>query len=201
MLTLFKDRIDIHDGTSKAIREHKAGLKILNKAMKALLDVDVSEKDIVYGSYGKPYLRDGFAYEHGKPVQAESRYFNISHAGNYVVCVISDYEVGCDIEKIHKVPENLLPLLEVMREMVMGKTGELEALKRIADYDGDEELTSILCWTLYESYGKCVGCGVPLSEDALRDVGKFQFCSGWFDDAETGDVYVVSGCWEEKEDV
>lgn len=36
--------------------------------------------------------------ENGKPV-ADHLHFNISHAGDYVVGVVSDGEVGCDIER------------------------------------------------------------------------------------------------------
>ena len=36
--------------------------------------------------------------ENGKPV-ADHLHFNISHAGDYVVGVVSDDEVGCDIER------------------------------------------------------------------------------------------------------
>ena len=39
--------------------------------------------------------------ENEKPV-ADSVFFNVSHAGDYVVGVSSDCEVGCDIEKIRK---------------------------------------------------------------------------------------------------
>lgn len=43
-----------------------------------------------YGSNGKPYLKN------------EALYFNISHSGNYVICVTSDAEIGCDVQCIGK---------------------------------------------------------------------------------------------------
>ena len=42
--------------------------------------------------------------EHGKPERKKKEVcFNLSHSGKYVMCVVSDVEVGCDIEKIQKV--------------------------------------------------------------------------------------------------
>ena len=39
----------------------------------------------------------------GKPYIANGSYFNISHSGKYVVCIISEYtEVGIDIEEIRE---------------------------------------------------------------------------------------------------
>ena len=41
--------------------------------------------------------------ENGKPV-ADNLFFNVSHAGDYVAGVLSDCEVGCDIEQIADAP-------------------------------------------------------------------------------------------------
>ena len=43
-----------------------------------------------YGSNGKPYLKDGRAF------------FNISHSGDYVICSISESEIGCDVQTVGK---------------------------------------------------------------------------------------------------
>ena len=42
------------------------------------------------GEFGKPYITD-----------AENVFFNVSHSGKFVVCAVSDAEVGCDIEEIN----------------------------------------------------------------------------------------------------
>ena len=47
------------------------------------------EFELIYGKWGKPYLR-----------YPEELYFNISHCKAACVCVISDEEVGIDIEVI-----------------------------------------------------------------------------------------------------
>lgn len=42
--------------------------------------------------------------EHGKPMRKKKDiYFNLSHSGNYVLCVLASEEIGCDIEKIREV--------------------------------------------------------------------------------------------------
>ena len=49
---------------------------------------------------------DGAYYygEHGKPMRRnEEICFNLSHSGKYVLCAVSDMEIGCVIEKIKEV--------------------------------------------------------------------------------------------------
>ena len=49
---------------------------------------------------------DGAYYygEHGKPMRRnEEVCFNLSHSGKYVLCAVSEMEIGCDIEKIKEV--------------------------------------------------------------------------------------------------
>ena len=43
-----------------------------------------------YGSNEKPYLKDGRSF------------FNISHSGSYVVCSVSESEIGCDVQTVEK---------------------------------------------------------------------------------------------------
>ena len=46
---------------------------------------------------------DGAYYygEHGKPMRRnEEICFNLSHSGKYVLCAVSEMEIGCDIESI-----------------------------------------------------------------------------------------------------
>ena len=46
------------------------------------------EYDIFYNENGKPYIKNN-------PI-----YFNISHSGEYIVIVVSDKEIGVDIQEI-----------------------------------------------------------------------------------------------------
>ena len=68
-------------------------LLFINKLnTKELLDYVLNKynikKDIIYNSYGKPYLKNN------------ELYFNLSNSGIYSICGISDKEIGVDIERI-----------------------------------------------------------------------------------------------------
>lgn len=57
--------------------------------------------EIVEGLRGKPefvWTQEGHA----------KCFFNLSHSGEYVICVMADYEVGADVQRSAKVRENLL---------------------------------------------------------------------------------------------
>lgn len=95
--------------------------------------------------------------ENGKPV-ADNLFFNVSHAGDYVVGVSSDCEVGCDIEKIVDAP------LEVANHFFHLK--EAEYIKS-AD---DKNRAFFTLWTLKESYMKMTGRGIGLPLDLFEVV-------------------------------
>lgn len=63
----------------------------------ALKEWGISEEKInIHGAYcyGK----------HGKPMRKDREvYFNLSHSGKYVLCVVAETEIGCDIEKVKEV--------------------------------------------------------------------------------------------------
>ncbi|MBR5088139.1 MAG: 4'-phosphopantetheinyl transferase superfamily protein [Ruminiclostridium sp.] len=90
--------------------------------------------------------------EHGKPFlsQRPDICFNMSHAGERVVCAVSKRHVGVDIQDIRKVSGRI------------GKfflnAAELEQVGTITD---EAERNSELCrlWCIKESIGKCTGDG------------------------------------------
>lgn len=95
--------------------------------------------------------------ENGKPV-ADGLFFNVSHAGDYVVGVQSDCKVGCDIEKIVKAPF---------------KIAEQYFKKKEAEYiQSEQEMDKAFftLWTLKESYMKMTGKGMSLSLDSFEIV-------------------------------
>ena len=61
---------------------------------KALADRGVSGSDLRYGfsEHGKPYL-----------TAPEAVPFNLSHSGDYVMCAVSDEEIGSDIEQVRTI--------------------------------------------------------------------------------------------------
>ena len=93
--------------------------------------------------------------ENGKPV-VDGLYFNVSHAGDYVVGVLSDAEVGCDIEKAVNAP------LEIAEHYFY--SSEREYIETAAD-PGKAFFT---LWTLKESYMKMTGRGMSLSLDSFE---------------------------------
>lgn len=98
---------------------------------------------------------DNIIYKNEKPYfEKEKTYFNISHSGRYVICVISDKEVGCDIEKMIK------SNLDIAEKFFNEKE-----IKNITDDD-----TFYRYWTLKESYIKYLGYGltIPLNSFCIN---------------------------------
>lgn len=95
--------------------------------------------------------------ENEKPV-ADSVFFNVSHAGDYVVGVSSDCEVGCDIEKIRKAP------------MEIAQRHFLETESAYIQTAPDRDKAFFTLWTLKESYMKMTGKGMSLPLDSFEIV-------------------------------
>ena len=99
--------------------------------------------------------------ENGKPL-ADHFHFNISHAGEYVVGVVSDGEVGCDIERNVNAP------LEIAEHYF--HSTEREYIEAASD-PGKAFFT---LWTLKESYMKMTGRGMSLPLDSFEIIRKDQ---------------------------
>ena len=93
--------------------------------------------------------------ENGKPV-ADNLFFNVSHAGDYVVGVSSDCDVGCDIEKVVPAP------LEIAKHYFC--PAELNYIKSAKEKDK----AFFTLWTLKESYMKMTGQGMSLPLDSFE---------------------------------
>lgn len=63
-----------------------------------LIKYNISYKDLIFitNKYGKSYIKNNDIY------------FNISHSFDYVITIISNKEIGVDIEKIRKTPLNTI---------------------------------------------------------------------------------------------
>ena len=109
---------------------------------KILNENGFSENDLKYSENEKPFV--------------DNLFFNVSHAGDYVVGVLSDCEVGCDVEKNSKAP------LEVAEHYFYST--ELEYI-RSAD---DKNRAFFTLWTLKESYMKMTGQGMSLPLDSFE---------------------------------
>jgi len=106
-------------------------------------NLEIQNKDIsfYYNIHGKPY------FAHNPPI-----YFNLSHSGNWVVCAISEHEVGIDVEKIEEVG------LDIAKSFFSKK--EYNDLMRKEVSKRKEYFYSL--WTLKESYIKACGKGLSL---------------------------------------
>ena len=93
-----------------------------------------------YGEKGKPYLRE-------YPL-----FFNLSHSGEYVVCAVSDREIGVDIQKCSG-----------MNAMGIAKRffseDECRALE-VCETGEERQQSFFRLWVRKEAYGKLLGEGV-----------------------------------------
>ena len=143
----------------------------------------ILEQEIKIGRYGKP--------------ETEGIHFNLSHSKNMVVCAVSESMIGCDIEKISKLPEKVA-------DRFFGEN-EIKHLKQISEEKRSEEFFRL--WTMKESYIKMTGEGLHLplnrfemcfSEEGIkvcRD-GKIQNC--FFKEYNISD-YKLTVCAKEGE--
>ena len=130
----------------KADRFRFAGGRRLSLGAEALLRVALLEAGMsgtplryAYGKNGKPYLTD-----------APGFFFNLSHAGEYVMAAVSDAEIGCDIEMIRPVHPRL------PRHVLTAE--EAERFASADEAERDALFTRYL--TLKESYMKALGEGL-----------------------------------------
>lgn len=123
-------------------RKRSLGAGIIIK--KILNEKGLSESSLKYSENEKPF--------------ADNLFFNISHGCDYVVGVVSDCEVGCDIERITSAP------LEVAEHYFC--PGELAYIKNAEDKDK----AFFTLWTLKESYMKMTGLGMSLPLDSFEIV-------------------------------
>ncbi len=84
--------------------------------------------------------------ERGKPYAVGLNvFFNVSHSGNFVVCAVSDKEIGIDIERIRPIKPN---------------AAEKFACPDEIEYINSAENGFFKIWTLKEAYFKCIGTGL-----------------------------------------
>jgi len=106
---------------------------------RALNERGIHDLAFSFGSHGKPYLANH-----------KDIFFNLSHAGERAMCVLSDVEVGCDVEKVRKGKT-------AIAERFFHKD-ELRMLASLPNEDEKDELF-FRFWTLKESLIKASGDG------------------------------------------
>ena len=107
-------------------------IKLNNKELlNKVLEIYNINSEIIYNEYGKPYLKNNEIY------------FNLSNSHDYSVCVVSNSEVGIDIEKI------------TFKSTIIDKICTEDEKKLIKNSD---DFTKI--WTKKESFVKYLGIGL-----------------------------------------
>ena len=107
---------------------------------------------LTYGPKGKPYFVEG------------TQYFSLSHSGDYVLCAVSEREIGADIQQCKAgVKENLVK--RVLTEAELAKWQDLQETELEKDASGVQCSGDALKyfyrkWTEKEAYGKLTGDGV-----------------------------------------
>jgi 4'-phosphopantetheinyl transferase len=104
-----------------------------------------ADEHIAYGENEKPYL-----------VDCPDLQFNLSHSDERVMCVISPYEVGCDVEIIKGDRGKLAERFFLPEESAWIKHFESLEMQTEAFYR---------LWTLKECYMKVTGRGMSLMPD------------------------------------
>ena len=121
------------------------GVGLLLKQACCDAGVEGADNHIAYAENGKPYLLD-FPEVH----------FNLSHSGERVMCVISPFEVGCDVEIIKGDRGRLAERFF--------KPEESAWIKHFETLEAQSEAFYRL-WTLKECYMKVTGRGLSLMPD------------------------------------
>lgn len=112
-------------------------------------NVSIEHVEIGYADYGKPFF-----------IVPSKLCFNISHSGQWVVCILDDYPVGIDIERIQPIDfiiaEHFFSFTEWKQLLLVESQYQLSRF-----YD---------IWTLKESYVKAIGTGfnIPFNSFSIH---------------------------------
>lgn len=118
---------------------------VMKYALLKSFDIKLSENDIAYSEFGKPYL-------HNQNVR-----FSISHSGDWVICSVGTSEMGVDIEELKKIDFNTM----------YNNFADIER-KQTELFDAEKKAERFYrLWTLKESYLKYLGVGLSRSLDSF----------------------------------
>lgn len=104
--------------------------------------------EITVGEHGKPYFKD-----------KNGIFFSLSHSGDFVLCAVSDTEVGCDIEKIAEADPGIARhfFTAAEHDRIASLPDKAAKTKEFYRY-----------WVLKESFLKATGRGLSLSLDKFE---------------------------------
>lgn len=157
---IFVSTISVLHSKSRLQNEHESGVHLLRYGMRKL---GFPEYDIHFSALGKPFFIEN----------ENAPFFSISHSNPYVVCAISETRIGCDIERIRRIPKILNNEINKIESLVYSPLSE------------DDVENDVQKWTIYESIGKCIGSGIPVPSE---DINKDWNINSWFID----DTFILS---------
>ena len=126
-------------GNKEVALRRLLGEALVRFALKKCWNLTSEDYRIDRGEKGKPFI-----------VGVENVFFNISHSGDYVVCAVSDREIGIDIEKRAKAR------MEVAGRFFKGE--EVAQLKMLEEDKQDQLFFNY--WSVKESFLKYIGTGL-----------------------------------------
>lgn len=150
-----------------------AAYLLLKYAMKAEFGI-IDEFEFAYGDKGKPYFKN-----------YPNIFFNFSHCKYGVACVVSECEVGIDIQDIIPFDWNLAKKVccnEEIKELSLSKNKERDFCK---------------IWTSKEGYLKMLGKGITTK---LSDINTLEIPKFTFEKEDYFITMVSSKFFEEKKD-
>lgn len=114
---------------------------IVRKTIERISGIDSRDLQFYENAYGKPYVNG-----------IENLYFNISHAGSWVVVVISNFECGIDVEAVSE------PSPQIAKRFFH----EREYQKFLKLTENEQIAYFYELWVLKESYVKWRGIGLSM---------------------------------------
>lgn len=129
-------------GNKEVALRRLLGEALVRFALKRYWNLPSGDYRIARGEKGKPFV-----------VGVKNVFFNISHSGDYVVCAVSDRDIGVDIEKRAKA-----------RMEVAGRFFHGEEVARLKMLEGDKQNQLFFdYWSVKESFLKYIGTGLTRS--------------------------------------
>ena len=141
-----RQKVDKMKHQEDKMRSLGAGLLL----QKALCDFGIDEKKAVFetNQNGKPHILHGDRDSGLPPL-----HFNLSHSGDYAMCVIGNNPAGCDVERVRKIDLKIADRFFAPSEIELIKTQPTSEA---------QINTFFRLWTLKESYIKAEGQGLSM---------------------------------------
>lgn len=176
--TLKRKKIKKYTQTEDKYRTLMADL-LVRYIIQTKLKIDNRNIAFNYNSYGKPYL-----YNHN------GFFFNVSHSGNWVVCITHTNEVGVDIEKVQPIDIDIYEPIFKKEEFkdIIANNNKLYRFYEL--------------WTKKESVVKFMGKGLSIPfktfsvmENTIQNIKELDInYKIHFKQYRIGSEYIISGC-------